>query len=94
MCSAKGSLATQGVIIPQANVHNLMLRRDVVEAVKNGLFHIWAIDHVKEAINLLTNIVAGSSDADGKYPDSSVFGITQLRLDNLRKDNSINSENK
>ncbi len=88
VCSAKGSLATQGVIIPQANVHNLMLRRDVVDAVENGVFHIWAIDHVKEAINLLINIVAGSSDADGKYPDNSVFGITQLRLNNLRNDNN------
>ncbi|QUM77310.1 AAA family ATPase [Moritella sp. 24] len=84
VCVSKGALATQGVIIPQANVHNLMLRNDVVEAVENETFHIWAIDHVKEAVNLFTNMIAGEAYDNEEYPEHSVFGITQLRLNKLR----------
>jgi lon-related putative ATP-dependent protease len=88
VCSSITTLSTQGVIIPRANVHNLMLRSDVITAVEQGRFHIWAIDHVTEAINLLTNIIAGSMNNKGEYAHNSVFGITQSRLTSLRKDNS------
>ena len=86
VCSSITPLSTQGVIIPRANVHNLMLRNDVIEAVEQSLFHIWAIDHVTDAIQLLTNIIAGSMNNKGEYAHNSVFGITQNRLTNLRKD--------
>ncbi len=88
VCSSITTLSTQGVIIPRANVHNLMLRSDVIAAVEQGLFYIWAIDHVTEAINLLTNITAGSMNSKGEYAHNSVFGITQNRLTHLRKDNN------
>ncbi|MDX2321057.1 MAG: Lon protease family protein, partial [Moritella sp.] len=88
VCSSITTLSTQGVIIPRANIHNLMLRSDIIDAVKQGLFHIWAIDHVTEAVNLLTNILPGSMNSKGVYANNSVFGITQMRLASLRKANN------
>lgn len=93
VCLSKGALATQGVIIPQANAHNLMLRHDVVEAVEKGIFTIWAIDHVKEAVNLLTNQPTGSINSKDKYPKCSVYGIAQSRLELLRECNNPVSSN-
>lgn len=88
VCSSITTLSTQGVIIPRANVHNLMLRSDIIAAVEQGLFHIWAIDHVTDAINLLTNIIAGSMNNKGEYAHNSIFGIIQTRLINLQKENN------
>ncbi|MGF1701277.1 AAA family ATPase [Photobacterium makurazakiensis] len=85
VCTIKGRKPTQGVIIPQSNVHNLMLRKDIVEAVEKGEFHIWAIGHVTEAIEILTGITAGTVTEEGIYPTESVFGKAQLKLNALRR---------
>ncbi|ABV36789.1 putative ATP-dependent protease La-relatedprotein [Shewanella sediminis HAW-EB3] len=92
VCAIKGRKATQGVIIPQSNVQNLMLRKDVVEAVKKGKFNIWAIEHVTQAIELLTGIPSGmnvkGSGKKASYPDNSIFGMAQARLEKLREKHS------
>ncbi|KLV04101.1 ATP-dependent protease [Photobacterium aquae] len=85
VCSIKGRESGQGVIIPASNVHNLMLRKDIVEAVERGEFHIWAISHVKEAISILTGQPAGEMALDGSYPVDSVLGQAQLKLNALRR---------
>ncbi|RQW65192.1 Lon protease family protein [Vibrio viridaestus] len=85
VCVIKGRKNTQGVVIPQSNMHNLMLRPDIVKAVEKGEFHIWAIEHVTEAIEIFTGKVAGQSGDDGSYPVESVFGIAQSKLNALRK---------
>ncbi|MGF1681377.1 Lon protease family protein [Photobacterium minamisatsumaniensis] len=85
VCTIKGRKPTQGVIIPQSNVHNLMLRKDIVEAVEKGEFHIWAIGHVTEAVEILTGITAGTVTEEGIYPTESVFGKAQLKLNALRR---------
>jgi lon-related putative ATP-dependent protease len=85
VCVIKGRHNGQGVIIPRSNSHNLMLRDDVVKAVQKGEFHIWAIDHVTEAIELFTGKAAGQSNGDGSYPVDSVFGTAQAKLNSLRK---------
>ncbi|RTR38713.1 ATP-binding protein [Shewanella canadensis] len=89
VCVIKGRKATQGVIIPQSNVQNLMLRKDIVEAVKKGKFNIWAIEHVTQAIELLTGIPSGmnvkGSGKKASYPDNSIFGMAQARLEKLRE---------
>ncbi|MGF1725631.1 Lon protease family protein [Photobacterium nomapromontoriensis] len=85
VCAIKGRSAQQGVIIPQSNVHNLMLRKDIVEAVEKGEFHIWAIRHVTEAIEILTGKPAGLLTAEGVYPTASVLGQAQLKLNALRR---------
>ncbi|MDF2152657.1 ATP-binding protein [Vibrio sp. CAU 1672] len=85
VCMIKGRHHGQGVIIPRSNVHNLMLRADVVKAVAKGEFHIWAIEHVTEAIELLTGKPAGTATDDGSYPINTIFGLAQAKLNSLRK---------
>ncbi|MEZ9595431.1 AAA family ATPase [Shewanella sp. 10N.261.52.F9] len=88
VCKIKGRKDTQGVIIPQSNVHNLMLRKDIVEAVEKGKFHIWAISHVDQAIELLTDTKVGNVNAKGQYPKTSILGLAYARLNSLRKQDS------
>ncbi|WP_104398480.1 Lon protease family protein [Vibrio penaeicida] len=85
VCVIKGRSSNQGVIIPKSNVHNLMLRTDVVEAVEKGEFHIWAIDHVTEAVEIFTGKQPGELGDEGAYPIDSVFGVAQAKLNALRK---------
>lgn len=85
VCGIKGRTPEQGVIIPRSNVHNLMLRPDVVKAVEKGEFHIWAIEHVTEAIKIFTGKEAGEASEMGSYPIDTVFGIAQAKLNSLRK---------
>lgn len=85
VCTIKGRSDQQGVVIPRSNMHNLMLRPDIVKAVEKGEFHIWAIDHVTEAIELFTGKPAGEPSDEGSYPIDTVFGIAQAKLNALRK---------
>jgi lon-related putative ATP-dependent protease len=80
ICAKRGLTGTQGVLIPAANVKNLMLRRDVVEAVRSGLFHVYAIDTIDQGIELLTGIPHGARDASGNYPEGTVGGLVHHRL--------------
>lgn len=83
VCLAKGLTGTQGVLIPAANVRHLMLRDDVVDAVKRGRFHIYAVNTIDEGIELLTGLSAGKAGRGGKYPAKSVYGRIQARLHTL-----------
>ncbi|MCC6527993.1 MAG: AAA family ATPase, partial [Polyangiaceae bacterium] len=85
VCVAKGLTGDQGVLIPSRNKEALNLRRDVVEAVGTGKFHIIAIDTVEEGVELLTGVPAGEIDEAGRYPDASVFGAVQARLRRFRR---------
>lgn len=79
-CGVRGLTGRQGVIIPQSNVRNLMLRRDVVEAVAAGRFHVFPIATVDEGLEILTGLPAGARAADGSYPDGSVGAAVARRL--------------
>ncbi|HEY8449121.1 MAG TPA: ATP-binding protein [Bacillota bacterium] len=83
VCKAKGLTGTQGVIIPAQNVDNLMLDDEVIEAVRAGMFHIYAIHTVDEGLELLTGVPAGRRDADGRFPEDSVHGRVSARLEAL-----------
>ena len=72
ICRTKGMNGDQGVLIPRANLRNLMLRPEVVEAVKEGKFHIYAVSTVDEGIEVLTGIPAGKQRKDGKYPAGTI----------------------
>ncbi len=85
VCEIKGRHKNQGVIIPRSNIHNLMLRPDIVKAVEKGEFHIWAIEHVTEAIELFTGRPSGEMSNDGSYPTDTIFGMAQTKLNALRK---------
>jgi predicted ATP-dependent protease len=67
-------------MIPCANLRNLMLRADVVDAVKAGKFHIYAVGTIDEGIEVLTGIAAGSRHPDGTYPEGSVHDRVQKKL--------------
>ncbi|MBC7265007.1 MAG: AAA family ATPase [Chloroflexi bacterium] len=80
LCAARGLTGEQGMVIPEANVRNLALREDVVEAVRAGKFHIWAVRTVDEGIALLTGCPAGERDSEGRYPEDSVNGRVENGL--------------
>ena len=68
VCNHRGLTGNQGVIIPRTNVKDLMLREDVLAAVDEGRFHIWAVDTVDDGIEILTGIPAGKPGKNGEYP--------------------------
>jgi lon-related putative ATP-dependent protease len=72
VCREIGFTGQQGVIIPTRNKKNLMLRRDVVESVAAGRFHVFAVETVDQAIEILTGVEAGERREDGSYPQGSV----------------------
>jgi predicted ATP-dependent protease len=80
ICRARGLTGAQGVIVPAANVKHLMLRRDVVDAVAQGKFAIYAVHHIDEAAALLSGLPAGEADAGGNYPEGSVNFRVAARL--------------
>ena len=80
LCRKRELTGRQGVLIPRANVTNLMLRSEVVEAVERGRFHIYPVAHVDEGIELLSGLPAGARDAGGGYPGGSVNGRVAERL--------------
>jgi predicted ATP-dependent protease len=85
LCQRRGLTGKQGVLIPASNVKNLMLRRDVVEAVRAGQFHIYPVETVDQGIEILTGIAAGERDAEGHYPETSLNSRVQARLADFAK---------
>lgn len=82
-CKLMGLTGTQGALIPESNVQNLMLKDEVIEAVEAGQFHIYPISHIDQGIELLTGIPAGDLQEDGTYPVGSINYRVQKRLENL-----------
>ena len=81
VCNHRGLTGNQGVIIPRTNVKDLMLREDVLTAVDEGRFHIWAVDTVDDGIEILTGIPAGKADKNGDYPKGTVnYMVKKLSL--------------
>jgi predicted ATP-dependent protease len=80
VCRLKGLTGAQGVMIPRANLRNLMLRSDVVDAVKAGRFHVYAVGTIDEGIEVLTGVAAGPRDSSGNYPAGSVNGRVEKKL--------------
>jgi predicted ATP-dependent protease len=80
VCRVKELTGQQGVIIPKENVEDLMLRPDVVEAVREGKFHIYPVVTVEEGIAVLTGVAAGTRDAAGHFEEATVYGLADHRL--------------
>lgn len=85
LCKARGLTAEQGVLIPAANVKNLMLRQDVVDAASLGQFHIYPVETIDEGIELLTGVEAGERGDDGDYPYDTVNHRVQRRLKEMAR---------
>jgi predicted ATP-dependent protease len=98
VCKTKGLAGDQGVMIPRQNIRNLMLREDLVEAVGEGKFHVYAVSTVDEGIEVLTGIPAGERRKDGTYPRSSINYRVDRRLkqmaDKLRRFSNSAGANK
>ncbi len=80
LCKKRGLTGNQGVIIPVSNVRDLVLKDEVVDAVKDGVFHIYPIAHINEGIELLTGVPAGERGRNGKFPADSVHGRVMKKL--------------
>lgn len=80
ICSIKGLTGNQGVIIPESNVDNLMLKDEVVEAVVKDVFHIYAVKTIEEGLELLTDVEAGEKGVYGDYPMDSIFYLADQKL--------------
>lgn len=85
VCKSKRLTGSQGVIIPQQNTQNLMLRKDVVEAVANGQFHIYPVKNIDQGIEILTGIKAGKIKKDGSFEEGTVNYLVDEELQRLAK---------
>jgi ATP-dependent Lon protease len=97
VCKARGLTKKQGVIIPVQNVKELMLREDLIDAVANGLFHVYAIERVEEGIEILTGVKVGKRDTKGVYEENSVFNLVEKKIKDLyakSKAGKPNNENR
>ncbi len=80
LCKARGLTGEQGVIIPASNIKHLMLKQEVVNAVQEQQFEIYAIDNVNEGIEILTGKTAGSRNEQGVFPEQSINQLVEDRL--------------
>jgi predicted ATP-dependent protease len=87
LCAKLGLTGKQGVVIPQQNVRNLVLRNDVLAAIDDGTFHIWSVDTVDEAVSVFMDMPSGAPDArpsdEFVYPEGSAYHRIQERLERL-----------
>jgi predicted ATP-dependent protease len=79
-CAELGLTGTQGVIVPTANVRDLMLRPDVLDACRRGEFHVYAIERIEDALSLFTGLDCGQPDAGGQYPEGTLFALAMNRV--------------
>jgi len=86
VCQAKGITGEQGVIIPKSNIKNLMLKPKVIEAVREGKFHIYPISSIDEGMEILTGVEAGKRGKDGSFPENTINGRAQNKLKYLMKE--------
>jgi lon-related putative ATP-dependent protease len=83
VCKTMGLTGRQGVIIPRRNVGDLMLDSEVLEEVEKNNFHIWAVDHVDQGIEILTGVPAGKIDDEGNFPEGTINYLVNKRLEEL-----------
>ena len=82
VCRTRGLTGEQGVLIPAANTKHLMLRKDVVEAIRDGDFHVWPVETVDQGMEILTGQTMGERE-DGRYPEGTVNAAVENRLEEL-----------
>ncbi|MHA1959870.1 MAG: Lon protease family protein [Candidatus Thorarchaeota archaeon] len=83
VCRANGLTGEQGALIPASNVQNLMLKEDVVEAIRDGKFHIYPVETIEQGIEILTGVKAGARLPSGGFEEGSVYDLVNKRLAEL-----------
>lgn len=81
ICKAAGLTGEHGVIIPRSNVDHLMLKEEVLQAVREGQFHVWAVGDISEGLEILCGKPAGVRGPKGRFPKGSVNALVEARLD-------------
>jgi predicted ATP-dependent protease len=81
VCAARGLDGRQGVIVPRTNLENIVLRREVADAIAAGRFHVWGVSTIEEGIEILTGVPAGERAEDGTFAEGTVFRKAADRLD-------------
>ncbi len=98
VCKSKGLTGEQGVIIPKTNERHLMLNDEVVQAVRDGKFHIWSVETIDQGIEILTGVPAGERQEDGTWPEGTINGLVDRRLremlESLKKHGADKDEKK
>jgi len=85
VCKAKGLTGKQGVMIPHLNIDDLMLRKDVVQAVQEGKFHVYPVKTIDQGIAILTGVEAGERLEDGRFKEGTVNDLVDRKLEELGK---------
>jgi len=85
VCKAKGLTGKQGVMIPHLNIDDLMLRKDVVQAVQEGKFHLYPVKTIDQGIAILTGVEAGERLEDGRFKEGTVNDLVDRKLEELGK---------
>jgi len=85
VCKARGITGTQGAVIPEANTKHLMLNEEVRKAVADGKFHIYAMSHIDDALELFTGVPVGKENALGKYPEGSLNHTVVSALEKMNE---------
>jgi predicted ATP-dependent protease len=83
VCRARGLTGDQGVMIPESNVQNLMLKEDILDAVKNGKFSIYSVKSIDEGIEVLTGAKAGARHVDGSYEEGTINYLVNQALEEM-----------
>ena len=84
-CKHRGLKGYEGVMIPHQNVVNLMLNDEVIQAVKKGKFHIYPVSTIEEGIEILTDIPAGTQDAEGNYEEGTLYNLVKKKIEKFAK---------
>lgn len=85
ICNERGLTGEQGVLIPSANIKHLMLRKDVIQAVEQKKFHIYAVSHIDQGIEILTGMKAGQADPYGVFPKETLNAKVAAKLARFAK---------
>ena len=85
-CKISGLTGEQGVMIPEANVRHLMLSDEVIDAMNEGKFSVWAVKDIDEGLEILTGIAAGKPRKDGTFSEKTVHGRVKTRLKKMLSD--------
>ncbi len=85
VCKAQGLTGSQGVMIPRSNIGDLVLAQEVIDAVKDGQFSIWAVESIDQGTAIVMGVAAGEKDAEGNYPEGTINYLVDKRLEDLAK---------
>ena len=83
LCKIRGLDGTHGVVIPKKNINHLMLKKEVVDAVREGKFSIHTIERVEEGLEIFTGLPAGQMKEDGTYPEGTINYLVTKRLEEI-----------